>query len=273
MDYTVHGILQARILEWVAFPFSREFSHPRSPILQADSLPAEPQRKPKNTGMGSLSLSSGSSQPRNWTGVSLIADEFFTNWAIREAQSCINDPLNHPAKVHILYVSGSQCFWHQELISWRQFFHGPGEGGVVSGWFRNVTFTVHFISNLMLVLIWQEIPMQAQRLGTPCCICSNTSLDTPWSLMLYDLPLCIQYKSNLFAHRFAPGGLWLKNIETCYLFAKKLYMSFHWNRGICLYLVSVCLTLGRFMCFDGFSSLGHKMLHSTRLKKFLYILF
>ena len=29
MDYTVHGILQARILEWVAFPFSRESSQPR----------------------------------------------------------------------------------------------------------------------------------------------------------------------------------------------------------------------------------------------------
>ena len=29
MDYTVHGILQARILEWVAFPFSRESSKPR----------------------------------------------------------------------------------------------------------------------------------------------------------------------------------------------------------------------------------------------------
>ena len=29
---------------------------PRSPTLQADSLPAEPQRKPKNTGVGSLSL-------------------------------------------------------------------------------------------------------------------------------------------------------------------------------------------------------------------------
>ena len=52
-NYTVHGILQARILEWVAFPFSRGFSHPgiepRSPALQADSLPAEPQGKPKNT--------------------------------------------------------------------------------------------------------------------------------------------------------------------------------------------------------------------------------
>ena len=29
MNYTVHGILQARILEWVAVPFSRESSQPR----------------------------------------------------------------------------------------------------------------------------------------------------------------------------------------------------------------------------------------------------
>ena len=60
MDFTVHGILQARILEWVAFPFCRNLSNPgtapRSPALQADSLPAEPQGKPKNTGIGSLSL-------------------------------------------------------------------------------------------------------------------------------------------------------------------------------------------------------------------------
>jgi len=60
MDYIVHGILQARILERVAFPFSRGSSNPgtkpRSPALQTDSLPAEPQGKPKNTGVGSLSL-------------------------------------------------------------------------------------------------------------------------------------------------------------------------------------------------------------------------
>ena len=29
MDYTVHGLLQARILEWVAFPFSKRSSQPR----------------------------------------------------------------------------------------------------------------------------------------------------------------------------------------------------------------------------------------------------
>ena len=62
MDYTVHRILQARKLEWVAFPFSRGSSQPRnqtqvsSPMLQADSLPAEPQEKSKNTGVGSQSL-------------------------------------------------------------------------------------------------------------------------------------------------------------------------------------------------------------------------
>ena len=33
MDYTVHGILQARILEWVAFPFSRGPSQPRDQTL------------------------------------------------------------------------------------------------------------------------------------------------------------------------------------------------------------------------------------------------
>ena len=60
MDYTVHEILQARILEWVAFPSPGYLPNPGikpgSPALQVDSLPAEPQGKPKNTGVGSLSL-------------------------------------------------------------------------------------------------------------------------------------------------------------------------------------------------------------------------
>ena len=49
MDCIVHGILQVRILEWVASPFS-----------------------------------SASSWPRNRTGVSCSAVRFFINWAIRE---------------------------------------------------------------------------------------------------------------------------------------------------------------------------------------------
>ena len=47
MDYTVHGILQARKLELVAVPFFRGSSQPRdriqvSPAFRVDSLPAEP---------------------------------------------------------------------------------------------------------------------------------------------------------------------------------------------------------------------------------------
>ena len=49
MNYTVDGILQARMQEWVAFFFSR-----------------------------------GSSQPRDRTQVSRIAGGFFTSWATRE---------------------------------------------------------------------------------------------------------------------------------------------------------------------------------------------
>ena len=54
-DTSVHGIHQARILEWVAISFSR-----------------------------------GSSQFRDWTWVSCIGDRFFTIWATRQAKSYIN---------------------------------------------------------------------------------------------------------------------------------------------------------------------------------------
>ena len=47
MDYRVHGILQAKILEWVASRGSPR-DQPRSLTLQLDSLPAEPQEKPIN---------------------------------------------------------------------------------------------------------------------------------------------------------------------------------------------------------------------------------
>ena len=54
---------------------------PRTPTLQAqaDSLPAEPQRKPK-----AYPFSRRSSWPGNQTRVSCIGSRFFTNWAIRE---------------------------------------------------------------------------------------------------------------------------------------------------------------------------------------------
>ena len=55
MDHTVRGILQAGILEWVAIPFPRGSSQPGDQTqvshIADDSLPAEQQGKPKNTGV------------------------------------------------------------------------------------------------------------------------------------------------------------------------------------------------------------------------------
>ena len=60
--YSVHGIFQAGMLEWVAISFSR-----------------------------------GSSPPRDRTWVSCFADGFFTNWATREAQNTKSAIKNSPA--------------------------------------------------------------------------------------------------------------------------------------------------------------------------------
>ena len=106
MDYTVHGILQVRILEWVAFPFSRGSSQTRDLTqvshIAADSLPAEPQGKPENTGGVSLSL---------LQGIFLIQES--------------NQGLLHYRKIlyQLSYKSRkttvTKCFWLQpECVSW-----------------------------------------------------------------------------------------------------------------------------------------------------------
>ena len=49
--FSVHGILQARILEWIAIPFPEDLPDPRiepwSAASQVDSLPFELQESPK----------------------------------------------------------------------------------------------------------------------------------------------------------------------------------------------------------------------------------
>ena len=89
--FSIHGILQARILEWVAIPFSR-----------------------------------GSSRPRDWTWVSHIAARFFTSWATGEAWKprlfCLGPHLlfwlqlstGHPYPQPSSLESGV-CLWEQPV--------------------------------------------------------------------------------------------------------------------------------------------------------------
>ena len=64
---SVHGILQARILELVAISFSRDLPDPGikpvSPALQADSLPAEPPGKLYHLELSHLSKTKGETHP------------------------------------------------------------------------------------------------------------------------------------------------------------------------------------------------------------------
>ena len=84
VDFTIHGTLLARILEWVAFPFPR-----------------------------------GSSQPRDWTQVSRIAGGFFTNWATGKYQDSTRtkiylftaDGCLHTFKVAHYKYSRALVFW------------------------------------------------------------------------------------------------------------------------------------------------------------------
>ena len=77
---SVHGISQARILEWVAISFSR-----------------------------------GSSLPRDWICISCISGEFFTNWATREA--CPSNGLSQIIRkvgLETLWTFWPLCYWNKQ---------------------------------------------------------------------------------------------------------------------------------------------------------------
>ena len=71
MDYTIHGILQARILEWVELSFFR-----------------------------------GSSQPRDWTQTFHISGVFFTSWATMEVplKRCTAKIANNPKVIFLIWL-------------------------------------------------------------------------------------------------------------------------------------------------------------------------
>ena len=102
MDYTVHGILQAIILEWVAYLFSRGLPNPgikpRYCTLQADSLLAEPPGKPKNNEVRSLSL-------LQWI---FLTQEL--NWGFLHCRQSF----------YQLSYQGSPRYWRQEEKWWQR---------------------------------------------------------------------------------------------------------------------------------------------------------
>ena len=111
-DYRVHGILQARILEWVASPFSR-----------------------------------GSSQPRDRTNVSHIAGKFFTSWATREAQEKWSGwPIPFPRDLPTQELNQGllHCRWILYQMSYQRVFLNKKANFQFTGKTNASNFKEHF---------------------------------------------------------------------------------------------------------------------------------
>ena len=85
---SVHGILQATILEWVAMSSSRGSYQPRDRTQVSHILGGFftiwATREAQEYCMVAYPFSRVSSQSKDWTGVSCIAGRFSTSWAMRE---------------------------------------------------------------------------------------------------------------------------------------------------------------------------------------------
>ena len=106
----VHGILQARILEWVPFSFSQgifptQGSTPGLLHFRRILYQLSHRGNPRILEWVAYPFSGRSLWSRNQTGVSYIAGRFFTNWAIREALMSFDmwylDPLTY----------SEECMW------------------------------------------------------------------------------------------------------------------------------------------------------------------
>ena len=90
-SHTVHGILQARVLEWVAVPSSR-----------------------------------GSSQPRDRTQVSCIAGGFFTSWATREALKQREAQMSSDLIIFFSFLVSQTVLYHlYKFMFWDKFCFIP----------------------------------------------------------------------------------------------------------------------------------------------------
>ena len=141
VDYTVHGILQARILEWITFPFSR-----------------------------------GTSQPRDWTQVSHFEGGFFTSWAISSVQSysALCNPMacstpGFPVH-HQLLEFTQRRQWHPTPVLLPGKSHGWRSLEGYSPWGRwgsDTTEWLHFPFSLSCIGERNDNPLQCSCLENP----------------------------------------------------------------------------------------------------------
>ena len=132
-------VLQARILERAAFPFSRgsyqtQELNPGLPHCRQILYQLSHKGSPRTLEWAAYPFSRGSSWPRSRTGVSCIAGGFFTNWAMREAmrgvwliKPCKNQSLSandlftswHINTLLLFFFLEKAVATHSSILAWR----------------------------------------------------------------------------------------------------------------------------------------------------------
>ena len=166
MDSTIHGILQVKILEKVAFPFLGDLPNSgiehRSPALQGDSLPSEPQGKPKNTGVGSLPL-------LQWIFLTQESNQGLLHCRQILYQLSYEGSPKSKSLCHVQLFATPQTIWilQARILEWIPFPFSRGSSqprdrtqvSHTAGWF----FT-RWVKNLTSILNWktQWIKLQTE---------------------------------------------------------------------------------------------------------------
>ena len=134
----VHGILQTRILEWIAFLqgiFPTQGLNPGLPHCRQILYQLSHKGRPRIQEWVAYPFSSGSSQCRNQTRVSCIVGGFFTNWAsllkFMSTESVM--PSNHVILHWCLLLLPSNLSQHQGLFQWVGSLHLTERGSLEKG--------------------------------------------------------------------------------------------------------------------------------------------
>ena len=130
-------------------------------------------------------LSLGFSRQEHWSGLPFPSPMHesekwkWSHWVVSNSQqphglqpTRLLHPWNFPGKstgvgCHCLLqqyrIAIPKLYWHYSMLSWKTFFPQIRVGRMASGWFKPITFTMHFIS----IIITLAPPQIIRRLGIP----------------------------------------------------------------------------------------------------------
>ena len=104
---------------------------------------------------------------------------FYTIWSSQPMTQIQSLNMHSASSVLWTLYSGPQTFWHQGQFTWKKIIPLTEGKGVVSGWFKCITFIVYFISIIITQIYPRSSDISTQRLGTTALISEEVMTMNP----------------------------------------------------------------------------------------------